>query len=158
MTEDDLLRALFATPDDAATVAGYIDWLVDQDREKDATLLRAGKMPLTGQEILAAAALTACDYAPATFEKRFARETLTRVAHSERCLSPRGWALMWKMVGRYRRQIISQGYRKAGAALVARAKALAAPGPAFPQLIQKGLFDADSGSADLLQLRPRHSR
>jgi hypothetical protein len=61
--------------------------------------------PMTDDEVRMARALGACRFAPATFDKRFARDIAARAEKPEPTITEAGAACLRAKVHRYRRQI-----------------------------------------------------
>jgi hypothetical protein len=108
-----LMRSLRADPADSLTRAALANRLEESGREVFAQVLRAGRVPLTGLDELAVAGLHACRFVPGTFAKRFARTVYDRIVGLGAegrviTLSPKQYALLWKLCRQYRRQIRDQ--------------------------------------------------
>lgn len=92
-------------PFDADCRSILADMLEENDRIWQANALRAGRIPLTGFDEIAARELGNCRFAPATFDKRFARDIFSRAAQTEPSLTPRQWLWMWVLLHRYRKSV-----------------------------------------------------
>jgi uncharacterized protein (TIGR02996 family) len=126
---DAMLRAALLAPKDAGVQGIYADWLEEHGRKSEADALRQrGRMLLGADDRKAATALLGCNFAPATFDKRFVRDVCTPVYYGQADeLTPAQRACLWRLVWRYRRQI--------GACYVTGVAALLAglPEPAAPE-------------------------
>lgn len=67
--------------------------------------------PMTEREVELATALTRCRFAPATFDKRFARTIGEQAQTTARLISPRQSSTLLKVAIRYRRQLVAMGVR-----------------------------------------------
>lgn len=81
------------------------DMLEEQDQIWQAAALRAGRIPLTGFDGVAAYQLGNCNFAPATFDKRFACDIASAAAKDQPSLTPRQWLCMWVLLHRYRKSV-----------------------------------------------------
>ena len=74
--------------------------------------LREGRIPLLSFEIQCAKALGCCNFAPATWDKRFAYSIADR-ATSKYDLSPKQYLWMWVLLRRYRKSVKDDEIKKA---------------------------------------------
>lgn len=101
------IRALHDDPFDAATKLVFADWLEEHgDDPARAAQLRKGLVPLTGFDEVAVADLASCRFAPATWDKRFAR-SLYDLCTEERphAVTPRQYCWLWVTLRRYRKSV-----------------------------------------------------
>lgn len=92
-------------PFDANRRGILADMIEENDQIWQAAALRAGRIPLTGFDSVAAYQLGNCRFAPATFDKRFARDIASAVAQDQPSLTPRQWLWMWVLLHRYRKSV-----------------------------------------------------
>lgn len=110
MIADELIGVAIARMQDNPFSSECRNILADMIEENDqiwqAKALRAGRIPLTEFDQTAAYQLGGCNFAPATFDKRFARDISGRAAQAEPCLTPRQWLWMWVLLHRYRKSVL----------------------------------------------------
>ena len=115
--EDELLKAIFADPDDHLSRLALADWLEERERDQESRAWHRGRVLVQERDRLAALALTTCRYAPATADKRFAHIVCEALVAPESWrksdLTVRQWAMLWRNVWRYRRQILPRHGDKA---------------------------------------------
>jgi uncharacterized protein (TIGR02996 family) len=106
---DALLAAVLHAPYDKTRLAVFADWL-EENGDPHAEVLRRGRMPVDDADRMAAIVLQACNFAPATFEKRFVRNVCPGLSDdSTQELSPSQRFNLWRLVWRYRKQILAHG-------------------------------------------------
>ncbi len=98
-------------PFDADCRGVLADMLEENGRIWEPAALRAGRVPLTGFDQVAAWELGNCRFAPATFDKRFANDISSRSVQDEPSLTPRQWLWMWVLLHRYRKSVKHSGVR-----------------------------------------------
>lgn len=102
------LEALAENPFDKMNRDVFADHLEECGDVKRAMLLRNGFVVMTPFDLDAAKTLRKCNFAPATADKRFARELGEWVLGNDNCppnLSPRRYLWMWCLLRRYRRSV-----------------------------------------------------
>ena len=81
------------------------DMLDEAGQPERADALRRGRIPLTETDSVASVCLGNCRFAPATFDKRFARDIASLARQANPSLTPRQWLFMWLLLHRYRRSV-----------------------------------------------------
>lgn len=102
-----LLQCVLSNPTELSHQQVYADWLEDGERYEEATALREGRMLVDEDAVHAAASLIRCSFSPGSPDKRFVRDVLIGVADRlVRNLTVKQVAYLWKLVFRYRRQVM----------------------------------------------------
>lgn len=103
------IASLQANPFDPMTRAVFADYLEEHGNgESDlerAELLRKGLIPLTGFDYMAARFLAGCNFAPATWDKRFVLGLSERANERPIALTPKQYLWMWVLLWRYRKSV-----------------------------------------------------
>ena len=86
------------------------DWCDEHDLSRHAELLRGGSIPLTIFEELAVSVLGGCNFAPATWDKKFAQSLVAKMNEQRErkdvaYLTVKQWLWLWIMLRRYRRSV-----------------------------------------------------
>lgn len=104
------LEVIGENPFAAAPKLIFADWLDEHGEDAKAERLRKGFIPLEGYDRIAVVALSMCRFAPATWDKRFARNMAERLAEEEKdrlfaCVTPKEFCWVWVLCRRYRRTL-----------------------------------------------------
>ena len=102
------LDALHANPLDTSHRLVMADWCDENGYEWAAGPLRKGRMPLFTLDTQAIVALKNCNYAPATWDKKFA----SQLEPVEWSLTPRQYLWLWILLRKYRRSVRDAGIRE----------------------------------------------
>lgn len=92
-------------PFDADRRGILADILEENDRIWEAVALRAGRVPLTEFDKIAAVQLGNCRFCPGTFDKRFAQRIFNSADDEQSSLTPRSYLWMWVLLHRYRKSV-----------------------------------------------------
>lgn len=98
-------KSLQDNPFDPMTRAVFADYLEERGDTERAEQLRKGLIPLTGFDEIAAACLCSCNFAPATWDKRFARDLGQRAAEKPPAFTPKQYLWLWVLLRRYRKSV-----------------------------------------------------
>jgi len=112
MTEHDdntiaFLQSLHENPFDPVTRMVFADYLEENGDMPRAELLRKGLIPLIEFDLMAVANLAGCRFAPATWDKRFARDLDTRAKQEPPAFTPKQYLWLWVLLRRYRKSVRS---------------------------------------------------
>jgi len=106
---DENTAAFFAQlhedPFDPTTRAVFADYLEERGDTERAEQLRKGLIPLTGFDDMAVECLTSCNFAPATWDKRFASDLGARALEKPPAFTPKQYLWMWVLLRRYRKSV-----------------------------------------------------
>ena len=102
---DTMLAKVHDNPFDETNRLVLADMLDEAGQPERADALRRGRIPLTKVDSVASVCLGNCRFAPATFDKRFARDIASLARQANPSLTPRQWLFMWLLLHRYRRSV-----------------------------------------------------
>ena len=108
MTDSDITAMLAVVHDDPFNETNRLilsDMLDEAGQPERADALRRGRIPLTEVDSVASVCLENCRFAPATWDKRFARDIASAARQEHPSLTPRQWLWMWVLLHRYRRSV-----------------------------------------------------
>lgn len=105
-----MLAMLHANPLDSVHRLVFADWCDENGEEWAAKPLREGRVPLQRLDCVAVEVLKSCRFAPATWDKRFARD-LPNDAGRGASLTPRQYLWLWILLRKYRRSVTHDAIR-----------------------------------------------
>lgn len=116
MTTDDnakaFLQSLHDNPFNPVTRAVFADYLEQNSDMERAEQLRKGLIPLTEYDLMAVSYLANCNFAPATWDKRFARDLAARAESRPPAFTPKQYLWLWVLLRRYRKSVGSARVRE----------------------------------------------
>ena len=98
-------------PLDKTTAAVFADWMEENGGDlRRVEQLRKGLIPLTREDEIAVQVLGYCNFAPATFDKKFtsdlcARREKMRKNREPVAVTPKQYIWLWVLLWRYRRSV-----------------------------------------------------
>ncbi len=128
MLLQDVLDMLHDNPLDSTNRLVCADWCDENGHEWMAGPLRAGRIPLCHQDLIAIEQLKLCNHLPATWDKRFARN----LAPVDNSLTARQYLFLWINLRKYRRSVSDVLIRKEAEKRHARYMALHEAGMVKP--------------------------
>lgn len=102
---ESFFASLQDNPFQPVTRAVFADYLDEDGDMERAEQLRKGLIPLTEFDEVAVACLASCNFAPATWDKRFARDLASRAEAKPPALTPKQYLWLWVLLRRYRKSV-----------------------------------------------------
>lgn len=135
---DKFLKILHDNPFDKTERLIFADWCDENGHEWAAKPLRENRIPLFMPDCIAIVELKNCAFAPATWDKKFARN-LEPVNMS---LTPRQYLWLWILLRKYRRSVRNQTIKEEAERRYKRYVALHETGIVKPTFKSDPLIDA----------------